>query len=81
MIWRVAARSRRRRGIIVVTRPGDAPPHTGGRGVATGRGAVSASVGAALIGAGMISVLVYLLIASALIPAGDGGEEKGLSPR
>jgi Kef-type K+ transport system membrane component KefB len=36
--------------------------------VGTSRGAVSASVGASLIGAGMISVLVYPLIASALIP-------------
>jgi Kef-type K+ transport system membrane component KefB len=44
--------------------------------VGTDRGAVSASVGASLIGAGMISVLVYPLIASALIPQSDGGDEE-----
>jgi Kef-type K+ transport system membrane component KefB len=45
--------------------------------VGTDRGAVGASVGASLIGAGMISVLVYPLIASALIPAETpaGGQE------
>jgi Kef-type K+ transport system membrane component KefB len=49
--------------------------------VGTERGAVSASVGASLIGAGMISVLLYPLIASALIPGdADGPEEVAPAP-
>lgn len=43
--------------------------------VGTDRGAVSASVGPSLIGAGMISVLAYPMIASALIPDGAGSGE------